>query len=144
MTQHDVGCRLVGGPCGTLLEPIDSLFDPSESDERIPHAQQECRIAGPGIEEKPGLFVSFRELAFAIQYAEVIAPRLDVIRSKFNAALQQELGVVIDPQAYRNLRQQSHRFDVVRIVLEEAAAESLSLEQSTLVHEIHDGEKFWR
>ncbi len=127
VTQHHVHTRLVSCARKVLFVNRYGLIDSTYPHECARHTQLPSRITWLLFGEQPGLLERCLKLSFAIKDLDVVTARTDVVGRQFDATLQQELGVVINPQANTDICEKAHRFDVMLVVLQEIAAHPFRL-----------------
>jgi hypothetical protein len=75
------------------------------------------------------------------QRLDVIDPNALVVGLEFQRAFEQELGIVEDPEACTDIREQPHALDVMRHFLKKLSAEFFRFDQFALRDKVEHGQQ---
>jgi hypothetical protein len=144
MPARQVGLREAGLALNDPVVRLQCRVEVAHRHVLVGKGQLESVIVRIGIEQDPGLFQSLFELLPLVQDVDVVVAGQPVVGLEFDAALQQELRIVIDEQLHAQQRQQPHGLDMVGMLLQEGAAQLLRPEQLALLDQAGDADQFGR
>ena len=122
----------------------DPFVEPAESDQGGGEGRPETAVLRLQLQQFHRLFVGFLELCFSDQEVGVVEARLHVIGCEFDAALEQELRIVVYLELRSDLRQQAHGLDVMPMRMQELPAQLLGLVELPFVTQVDDVHQFRR
>ena len=135
IVRHGGQHRVIGPQRGVIIAHRHRLIGVERFEGRIVRvgAQKDFRLL-----QSLGVFLPL------VQRLDIIDAGEHEIRIEFQRAFQQEFGVVQNAQSQPQLGQQAHGFQMVRMLLQEGAAQLLGLHQPAFVHEAGDRDQLRR